>query len=130
MVSPVTDTTIPLPRSELAQHFPEWVLPDERPGYHGDVVIPEHLAEIVRGLRDELGFNLLSSITAADYPQDNLLDVIYHFSKTDGGVPYEIKCRVTRDRPDRSFAYFHLPGRGIAGARSLGPVGHPLQWTS
>jgi NADH-quinone oxidoreductase subunit C/D len=99
LVSPVTDTSIPLPLSELAQHFPEWVLPDERPGYHGDVVPSAHLAEIARGLRDELGFNLLSSITAADYPLDNLLDVIYHFSNTDGGVPCEIKCRVMRDDP-------------------------------
>jgi NADH-quinone oxidoreductase subunit C/D len=95
----VTETPIPLPQTELAQHFPEWVLPDERPGYRGDVVDPVHLPEVARGLKDELGYDLLSSITAVDYPNENLQDVIYHFSKTDGGPPFEIKCRVPREDP-------------------------------
>ena len=105
----MTETPIPLPLSELAQHFPEWVRLDERPGFKGDLVDPAHLLEIARGLKAELGYDLLSSITAADYPAETLQDVVYHFSKSSGGSPLELKCRVARDNPqvpslvDRSF---------------------------
>jgi NADH-quinone oxidoreductase subunit C/D len=95
----VTETPIPLPQSELAQRFPEWVRLDDRPGYQGDVIDSLHLIEIARGMKDDLGYNLLNSITAVDYPAENLQDIVYHFSKTDGGTPFEIKCRVAREDP-------------------------------
>jgi NADH-quinone oxidoreductase subunit C/D len=109
----MTDAPVSQAVSELAQRFPEWVRADARPGYRGDVVDAAHLVEIATTLRDELDYDLLSSVTAADYPAEDLQDVVYHFSKSTGGQPLEIKCRVARGEPQVASLISIYPGADL-----------------
>jgi NADH-quinone oxidoreductase subunit C/D len=106
----MTDAPVSLTVSELAQRFPEWVSADLRPGFRGDVVAAGHLREIVSTLKADLGYDLLSSVTAADYPAEELQDVIYHFSKSTGGQPLVIKCRIPRGDPCLPSLVVIFPG--------------------
>lgn len=83
--------------AEIQKRFSEWVVPDARPGYQGVIVPVEHLLEFAQALRDELGYDLLSSVTAADYYPENLMDVVYHAFKTTGGAVVEFKVQLPRD---------------------------------
>ena len=58
----------------------------------------EELADLAAYLKEELGFNFLSSVTAADYLQ--FLEVVYHFyslEKREG--PLVLRVRVSREHP-------------------------------
>jgi NADH-quinone oxidoreductase subunit C/D len=83
--------------TDLAARFPEAVTPDERKGYEGYIVKPESLLEVVGTLRDELGYDYLSSVTGVDNFPDNL-EVVYHLFKTTGGSSLTIKTQVPRDQ--------------------------------
>ena len=54
-------------KSELEQRFPGMVTPDTRKGYAGYIVNNENLIEFATALRDELGYDYLSSVTGVDY---------------------------------------------------------------
>ena len=43
------------------------VTADERPGYSGWIVEKDKLVEVATALRDEYGYDLLSSVTGVDY---------------------------------------------------------------
>jgi len=90
------DQTTIVPAHRLVQRFPQWVAADERPGYSGFLVNPEHLVDIVRSMRDEMGYDYLSSITGVDYLPDGKLEVVYHFYKTTGGSGLNLKVQVSR----------------------------------
>ena len=48
---------------DLIDRFPNgWLSPDEREGYQGYIVEKDHLLEFVRTLRDDHGYDYLSSI--------------------------------------------------------------------
>jgi NADH-quinone oxidoreductase subunit C/D len=81
--------------TDLVARFPEAVLPDERKGYVGYLVKPENLLEVVEFVRDELGYDYLSSVTGVDYYPDNL-EVVYHLFKTTGGPALTLKTQVPR----------------------------------
>jgi NADH-quinone oxidoreductase subunit C/D len=83
--------------SEIDARFSEWVAQDQRPGYEGFLIPREHLLEFAQAIRDEMGFDLLSSITAVDYFPEKLMDVVYHVFKTTGGAILEFKVQVIRD---------------------------------
>jgi NADH-quinone oxidoreductase subunit C/D len=106
----MTEAPASVTLSDLAQRFPEWVSADGRPGYQGDVVTAGHLREIASALKTDFGYDLLSSVTAADYPVEELQDVIYHFSKSTGGQPLELKCRVPRGEPRLPSLVAIFPG--------------------
>ena len=63
------------------------------------LVAPERLAEVAVYVRDVLGCELLSNITAVDYLKDGLFELVYHFSDLDGGPPLVVKTRVPREAP-------------------------------
>ncbi|MFQ3634142.1 NADH-quinone oxidoreductase subunit C [Roseiflexus sp.] len=63
------------------------------------VVYPERLPEAARYVRDVLGYELLSNITAVDYLADGIIEMVYHFYHLDGGPELVIKTRVPRDNP-------------------------------
>jgi NADH-quinone oxidoreductase subunit C len=63
------------------------------------VVYPERLPEVARYVRDVLGYELLSNITAVDYLADGVIEMVYHFFHLDGGPALVIKTRVPRDHP-------------------------------
>ncbi|RMG97171.1 MAG: NADH-quinone oxidoreductase subunit D [Chloroflexi bacterium] len=86
--------------TELKQRFPESLSDETRPGYEGLIVSPDKLREVATTLRDELGFNYLSSVTGVDLIDDNKMEVVYHiYSIEKGGGPIVLKAQVDRDNP-------------------------------
>jgi len=63
------------------------------------VVLVERLPDVANYLRDTLGYELLSNITAVDYLTDGLIEMVYHFMHTEGGPPLVVKLRVPREQP-------------------------------
>jgi NADH-quinone oxidoreductase subunit C len=61
------------------------------------VVLAERLPDVAQYTRDELGYQLLSNITAVDYLVDGVIELVYHFMHLDGGPPLVIKVRVPRE---------------------------------
>jgi NADH-quinone oxidoreductase subunit D/NADH-quinone oxidoreductase subunit C/D len=82
--------------TNLDQHFPELVTPDVRKGYTGYLVKPENLVKLATALRDEHGYDFLSSATAVDYYPEDVLEMVYHLHKTTGGSPLVIKTQTDR----------------------------------
>ncbi len=70
---------------DLAARFPGMVTADSRPGYTGFIVNKENLVEVATAVRDEFGYDLLTSVTAVDYIAENKMEVVYHAYKTTGG---------------------------------------------
>jgi NADH-quinone oxidoreductase subunit C len=63
------------------------------------VVVAERLPDVARYIRDQLGYTLLSNITATDYLADGVIEMVYHFMHLDGGAPLVVKVRVPREQP-------------------------------
>ena len=83
---------------DLAARFPGLVTADARPNYGGWVVNKDNLVEVATALRDEFGFDLLSSVTGVDYFPDQM-EVVYHAYKTTGGPGLVFKVQVPRVDP-------------------------------
>jgi NADH-quinone oxidoreductase subunit D/NADH-quinone oxidoreductase subunit C/D len=84
----------------LKKRFPEGVSDDTRDGYEGVLVSPDQVVDVSMVLRDDLGFNYLSSVTGVDLIEDNKLEVVYHaYSIDKGGGPVVFKVQVDRDDP-------------------------------
>jgi NADH-quinone oxidoreductase subunit C/D len=84
---------------DFTSRFPEWVKLDNRQGFEGFIVEPSFLLEFARILRDEEGYDYLSSLTGVDYLPDGKMEVVYHFYKTTGGHGLQFKVQVPRDNP-------------------------------
>jgi NADH/F420H2 dehydrogenase subunit C len=94
----MTEQTI-APPSELETRFPEAVKLDERKGYEGFLVEPGKLVEVATVLRDEMGYDYLSSVTGVDYLEEGQLEVVYHFFKSTGGTALPLSVQVPRENP-------------------------------
>ncbi len=93
-------TTLPLTQTvDLAARFHGIVIPDTRPGFAGFVVERDHLIEVATAIRDELGFDLLTAVTAVDYLPENKMEVVYHAYKTTGGPGLVFRVQVARVDP-------------------------------
>jgi len=92
---------IPLPPvyMQLMKKFPDSVTRDERPGFAGVVVQANSLPVVAAELRDRMGFDYLSSVTAVDDFPEDMLEVVYHFFKSVGGPQVELKVFVSREEP-------------------------------
>lgn len=91
---PVEEATV-----RLKSEFPE-LTDDPRQGYTGIMVPPEQLVEVATYLRDELGFNYLSSITGMDHLDENKMETVYHtYSIEKGGGAVVLKVQTDRDDP-------------------------------
>lgn len=96
----MSELTVLHPEYEaLLQRFAPNVEPDTRPGFSGIVVLPASLIEVVTYLKEQMGFDYLSSVTAVDQYPDDQFDVIYHLYKTIGGEGLELKVFTTRENP-------------------------------
>lgn len=84
---------------QLDQLFPQWATPDSRPGYQGFLVGAEHLLNLVKVIRDDLGYDLLSTLTGVDYLAEGKLEVVYHVFRTTGGGALVFKVQIPRDNP-------------------------------
>ena len=79
--------------------FPGFLTPEPRPGYSGWILPVSKLIEFATALRDELGYDYLSSVTAVDYHPENRMEVVYHVYKTTGGTGLAFKIQVPRADP-------------------------------
>lgn len=84
---------------EIVNRFPEWVQVDEREGYQGLLVSVNNLFSLMETLRDEFGYDHLTSVTGVDYLPDEQMEVVYHLFKSTGGSILEIKSQVPRGNP-------------------------------
>jgi len=81
----------------LEARFPGSVTPDPRKGYEGYIVQADRLVEIATALRDEFGYDYLSSVTGVDYLPEGKMEVVYHFFRSTGGPALVIKTQVPRE---------------------------------
>lgn len=98
MATPTTEN-IDISGQRLAEKFPGVVTPDTRPNYSGWLVDAAKLVEAATFVRDELGYDLLSSLTAVDYLPEGKMEVVYHVYKTTGGPALVFKVQVPRVDP-------------------------------
>ena len=95
----MTELTSPTIVSDLEARFPEWVTAEARPNFEGFIVGPDHLLEVAQFVRDQLGYDYLSSATAVDYFPEDLMEMVYHFYKTTGGPSLVLKTQTGRTDP-------------------------------
>ncbi len=84
---------------DLAARFPGIVVPDRRPGYSGWIVNAAHVVEVAAVLRDEFGYDYLSSLTGVDYLPEGTVEVVYHVYRTSGGPGLVFKVQRPRVDP-------------------------------
>ncbi|MCX8023987.1 MAG: NADH-quinone oxidoreductase subunit D [Thermanaerothrix sp.] len=82
---------------DLTTLFPDKVQKDARPGYQGYIVERDHLLDVVRLLRDEYGYDYLSSVTGVDYVPEGKMEVVSHLYKTLGGAALVLKTQMPRE---------------------------------
>jgi NADH-quinone oxidoreductase subunit C len=63
------------------------------------VVAPDRLVAAAKYVRDELGFEMLSNVTAVDYIAGDTIEMVYHFFRVAGGPPFVLKTRTNRADP-------------------------------
>jgi NADH-quinone oxidoreductase subunit D/NADH-quinone oxidoreductase subunit C/D len=86
-------------KSEIEERFPDVVRRDDRKGYEGYIVEADNLTAFATTLRDEFGYDYLSSVTGVDYLPDGIMEVVYHAYRTTGGPALVFKTQVPRDNP-------------------------------
>ncbi len=62
--------------ADLTGRFPEQIKSDTRQGFQGLIVEPSFLLEFARILRDEEGYDYLSSLTGVDSLPDGQMEVV------------------------------------------------------
>jgi NADH-quinone oxidoreductase subunit D/NADH-quinone oxidoreductase subunit C/D len=88
---------IVLTEIDLSEKFPESVKRDERKGYEGYIVAADAFLEVAKTVRDEMGYDYLSSVTGVDYLPDGYMESVYHFYRTTGGPALVLKVQTPRD---------------------------------
>jgi len=82
----------------LKQRFPEAVKDDTRPGYSGILIDRNQLVEVAQAIRDDLGYNYLSSVTGVDYLGiEDSMEVVYHSYRITGGPALVFKAQTPRE---------------------------------
>ena len=84
--------------TDLEAKYPGLATKDNRAGYQGFFVSPDYLIQVLKSVRDDLGYDYLSSVTAVDYITENILEVVYHLFRSTGGGALEIKTQVPREQ--------------------------------
>lgn len=105
----MTDQTLSL-IPDLTARFPEGVSRDERKGYDGFLVTPEKLIEVATALRDQMGYDYLSSVTGVDYQPEGKMEVVYHLYQSTGGPALVLKTQTPRDNALVPSLYPVYPG--------------------
>jgi len=80
----------------IIDRFPDWVRIDEREGYEGLIVESTNLVPLMQTLRDEFGYDSLTSVTGVDYLPEEKMEVVYHIYKSTGGSILVIKTQLPR----------------------------------
>ncbi len=92
-------TPAPAQTLDLSARFPDILTTDSRPGYSGWLVDKSHLLEVALALRDEFGYDYLSSVTGVDYLPEEMMEIVYQLYKTSGGPGVMFKVQVARVDP-------------------------------
>lgn len=100
----------PVLESSIEARFPEIVTPDERNGYEGFLVRTDKLIEVATALRDEMGYDYLSSVTAVDYIDDDYFEIVYHLYKSTGGPALVLATQTPRQEASVPSLYDVYPG--------------------
>lgn len=98
--APVAETVDPTADAlnQLQARFGDAVQADEREGYTGIIVNPDNLVEVATAIRDDLGYNYLSSATAVDYlGKGDHLEMVYHAYRISGGPALVMKTQTPRE---------------------------------
>lgn len=95
---------------EISTRFPDYVTADDRKGYAGYIVQSDHLIEVATALRDEFGYDYLTSVTGVDYLPDGFMEVVYHLFRSTGGPGLVIKTRTPREVSTVPSLYSVYPG--------------------
>ena len=95
-VGSAEETTVADP---IISRFQDALRPDERKGYEGYIVAAERLPAVMTALRDDVGYDYLSSVTGVDYLDEGQLEVVYHAYQTSGGPALNLKVQVDRENP-------------------------------
>jgi NADH-quinone oxidoreductase subunit D/NADH-quinone oxidoreductase subunit C/D len=90
--------------------LPEYAAADERPGHEGVIVPADKLIEFAAALKDELGFDYLSSVTGVDNLPEDLMEVVYHVYNSNGGPALNFKVQIPRSDPSLSSLVALYPG--------------------
>ncbi|MCB9454981.1 MAG: NADH-quinone oxidoreductase subunit C [Anaerolineaceae bacterium] len=94
-----TDTNAAI--AVLKEKFPDAIQDDTREGYQGIIVDKNKLVEVATAIRDELGFDYLSSATGVDYLGiGDHLEMVYHAYSTNGGPALVFKAQTPRDNAE------------------------------
>ncbi len=81
---------------DLVARYPDWVKTNSRPGYSGYLVENTSLLQFAKAVRDELGFDYLSMVTAVDYYPEDLMEMVYQLYRTTGGPGILFKVQLPR----------------------------------
>jgi len=84
---------------DFASIYPEDASLDEREGYKGFVVKSNHLLAFTQKIKDEWGYDFLSSVTGVDYYPEDKMEIVYHLYRSIGGPELEFKVQVSRTNP-------------------------------
>jgi NADH-quinone oxidoreductase subunit D/NADH-quinone oxidoreductase subunit C/D len=90
--------------------MPGVAVPDTRPGYSGVIVPADHLLEFARALRDQHGYDYLSSVTGVDYFPEDKMEVVYHAYRTSGGPGLVFKTQLPRQEAVAPSLFPIYPG--------------------
>ncbi|NPV75990.1 MAG: NADH-quinone oxidoreductase subunit D [Anaerolineae bacterium] len=85
--------------ADLCSRYEGLLVPDERQGFEGYLISPDHLISFCRSLRDDVGYDYLSSVTGVDNFPAEQMEVVYHFYRTTGGPSFNLKLQVSRHNP-------------------------------
>ncbi len=100
-LAPAQTGTIENAVEYLKQKYPDAIADDTRQGYSGIVVDRALLVEVAQTMRDELGFDYLSSATAVDYlGVEDSMEMVYHAYRTTGGSPMVFKAKTQRENAE------------------------------
>lgn len=91
----MSDTTVEQ-KTIFREPFAAAVQPDPRPGYEGFIVPNSMLRDFAVHLRDECGYDYLSSVTGVDYYPEDMMEVVYHAYRSSGGGALVFKTRTSR----------------------------------
>lgn len=89
----------------LKEQFPGAVSNDTRQGYGGVIIEKDKLLEVATYIKDELGFDYLSNVTAVDYLEEGQhsedhIETVYHAYRTTGGSALCFKAQTDRDKTE------------------------------
>ena len=115
----------------LKSNHSQTVKLDDRDGYEGVIIDCDQLVDIARVIRDELGFDYLSSATAVDYlGQGDHMEMVYHAYRSSGGGALVFKAQTDREASQIPSLVSVWRGADFQEREAWDLVRHPLPGAS